>query len=323
MMIFRRKKTEPDDAEPLYYDADDDMEEAEAPAERFDSGAESIRERAQRLRRREMAEREESARRQREWRRASMRKRRAAFVESHRGLLIRAAAAVSVVLLLAGIVYYLAAAHRVTDVEVSGNTMRTDEEIADIVCAGPLGHNSLYLAFRYRERSVEDVPFVEKMTVEIVSPHRIRVTVYEKALAGYVSYLGSYMYFTRDGTVVESSSEEVEGIPEVTGLSFDHILLQEKLPVDDASVFDRILRITQLLNKYNLAVDRIYFDSLNSLTLFYGEVRVNMGQDSYMDEKISNLAQILPKLEGQSGTIDLTGFTPSNHAGISFMEKMN
>ena len=42
------------------------------------------------------------------------------------------------------------------------------------------------------------VPFVEKMDVSVVDPHTIKIEVYEKALAGYVEYLGHYMYFDKD-----------------------------------------------------------------------------------------------------------------------------
>ena len=63
------------------------------------------------------------------------------------------------------------------------------------------------------------------MDVNILTPNTIRISVYEKALAGYVEYLGRYMYFDRDGTVVESSSERTRGIPQVTGLRFDYVVV--------------------------------------------------------------------------------------------------
>ena len=338
-MLFRKRKDNLSGEDTLYYDEEDafssdfpedgdDREPGGGPSglygetDGFSYAADSsIRARADFLRQADKERRQRERREQREWKREAGRRRRAHFVQRHRRGLVRLTVFLSILAALSCVLLYLAVSHQVTSVEVEGNTMLTDEQITDIVCAGPLGRNSLYLAYRYRDAGVRNVPFVEKMTVSIVSPHEIRVMVYEKALAGCVVYLGSYMYFTRDGTVVESSRERVEGIPEVTGLSFDHILLEEKLPVADASVFDRILKITQLLDKYSLNIDRIYFDSMNALTLFYGNVRINMGQDSYTDEKISNLAQILPRLEGRTGVIDLTGFVPGDNSRISFMEK--
>lgn len=67
---------------------------------------------------------------------------------------------------------------------------------------GRFSHNSIYLAVKYRNKSIENIPFIEKMDVNILSPDTIRINVYEKALAGYVEYLGGYVYFDREGTVV-------------------------------------------------------------------------------------------------------------------------
>ena len=55
--------------------------------------------------------------------------------------------------------------------------------------SGPLGNNSLYLSLKYRDRGIQDVPFVDVMNVSILAPDTIKITVYEKALAGYVKYL--------------------------------------------------------------------------------------------------------------------------------------
>lgn len=46
---------------------------------------------------------------------------------------------------------------------------------------------------------------MDVMNVSILAPDTIKITVYEKALAGYVKYLDTYMYFDKDGYVVESS----------------------------------------------------------------------------------------------------------------------
>lgn len=279
------------------------------------------RRRAEELRQHEEEEAKEQKREAREKKRAQRVRARHRFISRHRKALRRTAVITGVLcgLLLAGVI--LCYSHMVTDVEVKGNTLHTDEEITDIVCQGPLflGHNSLYLAWRYRNSAVEGVPFVEKMTVSILSPHSIRITVVEKVLAGYVSYLGDYMYFTRDGTVVEASDQKVDGVPEVTGLGFSHIIIGQKLPVEDSSVFDRILDITQLLDKYSLSIDRIYFDSSSNMSLFYGKVRVDLGRDEYTQEKVASLSYILPQLTGRDGTVDMTDFTPDT-ASVSFRE---
>ena len=132
------------------------------------------------------------------------------------------------VLLIAA--YFVLTHFAVKTVQVDGNKHYSAEEIKAMVMTGYLGDNSLYLTLKYKNKGIEGVPFVETMDVMVQSNDTIRITVYEKALAGYVQYLGRYMYFDNEGVVVETSKVKTKGIPQVTGLSFDHIVLHEKLP---------------------------------------------------------------------------------------------
>lgn len=279
-----------------------------------------IKERAAMLREQDLRDAKVRKQRAKALRRQERREAFWEFWEYHRALkwFLGILAGVLVALLIACI--YIWINYRVDTVYVDGSTHYTDQEITDMVLTGPLEHNSLYLSVRYKNASVGGIPFVEKMDVGIIDAHTIRINVYEKALAGYITYLGNYMYFDRTGTVVEASKEKTEGIPEVTGLSFDHVVLYEKLPVENEEVFTRILNVTQLLKKYELSADRIYFDSSENMTLYFGNVRAALGNDDNTDEKISNLKQILPSLEGKNGILDLVNYTrDSNH--ITFTEK--
>ncbi len=215
---------------------------------------------------------------------------------------------------------YITTAYEVTTVYVDGNVHYTNEEVMDMVMGGRYGNNSLYLALKYRNKGIEGVPFVEKMDVHILSPNTIRISVYEKALAGYVEYLGRYMYFDRDGIVVESSEDRTSGIPQVTGLKFNYVVLNELLPVENDEIFKRILDITQLLNKYELMADKIFFDSSYDLTLFFGEVRVMLGSNSDIDQKIIRLKNILPELEGKKGTLQMENYTEDTK-NITFQQE--
>lgn len=217
-----------------------------------------------------------------------------------------------IIAIIAAILIFLATYYRVRHVQVTGNTRYTSEEITEMVTGNFLSDNSLYLSLTYHSRQIKDVPFIEQMDVTVLSHDSIRITVYEKSLAGYVEYLGTNFYFGRDGTVVESSKDVVDGVPRILGLSFDHVVLYEQLPVENTEIFGRILNVTQLLSKYDLAADRIYFDDDLDMTIYFGGVKVAMGGNDYTDEKLSNVAQILPSLEGRGeGTLEMENYTPS------------
>lgn len=251
-----------------------------------------------------------------------MKKRKTVYVKRYLGLKIGIFVSAVLLLILLGALYYVETTYSVRTVYVEGNSHYTDEEIADRIMVGHLGHNSIYLNFKYRNREIEDIPFVSAIEVEILSPDTVRIRVYEKSLAGYVSYLGRYMYFDRDGTVVESSEMETAGIPEVTGLKFDHVVMYEKLPVEDDKIFARILDITQSLDKYELHADKLFFDREYKVTLYFDEVRVQIGDNSNIDEKFSRLKSILPELVGKKGVLQMEGFTTDSKI-IPFQEDKN
>lgn len=211
--------------------------------------------------------------------------------------------------LLSAAILYIDQNYKIKNVYVDGNVHYTDEEIMDIVMEGPLGDNSLYLSLKYKKKGIDDIPFVQTMDVAILSPDTIRITVYEKSLAGYVEYLGNYMYFDKDGTIVEASESKTAGIPQVTGLQFNYVVMYKPLPVEDKEIFEVILDITQLLNKYNLSADRLYFDSDKEMTIYFQNVRAAVGNGDNIDEKVMLLQSILPDLEGKSGTIHLESYT--------------
>ena len=230
---------------------------------------------------------------------------------------IRIIIALGIINVFLAVSYFMLTHYAVKTVQVDGNKHYSAGEIKSMVMTGFFGDNSLYLSLKYKNKGIEGIPFVETMDVMVQSNDTIRITVYEKALAGYVQYLGRYMYFDNEGVVVESSKVTTKGIPQVTGLDFDHVVLHEKLPVENDQIFQNILAITKLLNKYDVLCDRIQFDSSYNVTLGYNTVKVKIGAMENLDEKLMQLPQILPSLVGERGTLDLQNYT-ADRKSVSF-----
>lgn len=244
-------------------------------------------------------------------------KRNEHFFRNHKSIFIMISIGMVLLGVLIGGYWYVIKNYTVTTSYVEGNVHYTEEEILNMVMTGRYGNNSLFLSLKYRNKSISGVPFVEKMDISVIDPHTIKVEVYEKALAGYVEYLENYMYFDKDGIVVECSEEQTRGIPLVTGLHFDHVVLYEPLPVENKDIFKSILNITQLVNKYDLFIDKIYFGSDDTLTLYFDEVKVALGEATDLDEKLMKLQYMLPELEGKSGTLRMENYTEETK-NISF-----
>lgn len=206
------------------------------------------------------------------------------------------------------VVYYLLDYYKIETVYVDGNVHYTQDEIKEMVMEGPLGDNSLYLSLKYQNKSITGIPFIAAMDVMVLTPDTIRISVYEKSLAGYIAYLGRYIYFDKEGMVVESSTVKTAGIPQITGLDFEHVIVGEPLPVENKDIFYDILSVTQTLSKYQLTAERIYFNAKEEMTIHFGNIKVAFGTSSDLDEKIILLRNLLPKLEGKKGTLDIQNY---------------
>lgn len=203
---------------------------------------------------------------------------------------------------------------KVRTVKVEGSKHYTAQQIQDMVITDKLSTNSVYLKLKYKNKKIENIPFVEQMDVQIEDRNTVRIIVYEKAIAGYVTFLENRIYFDKDGIVVEISKDSVPGIPEISGLEFGYVVLHEPLPVEDVRIFKDILNLTQLLNKNSLVADKIYFDHFGDITLYFGDIRVSLGNGEYLDERVTHLAAILKKTEPMNlkGKLHMESFTLSN-----------
>ena len=200
---------------------------------------------------------------------------------------------------------YVLSKYHVENVYVDGNLHYSDDEIKEMIMGGVLGDNSLYLSYKYKNWEAKNIPFIDAVTVENLSPETIKITVYEKALAGYIKYLDAFMYFDKDGYLIENSSVRTAGIPQITGLSFSYAVLGQPLPVEDERVFGDILTITKLLKKYEISADKIQFENGN-VTLHFGDVKIALGNErSRLEDKIMNLPKFLDDLKGRKGVLHM------------------
>lgn len=197
---------------------------------------------------------------------------------------------------------------RISDVTVTGNERYTDEQMEDILFPDRMSRNPVVCYLRNRFQEHEKIPFVEDYKILFQGINKVEIIVYEKSIIGYVSYMSSYLYFDKDGIVVESANEKLSGIPWITGLKFGHIILYQKLPVENESVFQEILNLTQILASYDMKVDKIEYNSFGEATLHVGDIEVILGNNESLNGKIAELGDMMPKLKGRKGTLYLENY---------------
>ena len=201
---------------------------------------------------------------------------------------------------------------RVGKIQVYGNDHHSPEEISSDLIGNVFMKNTVYMLWKYRDgRIPDDMPYLESLHVQLKSPSRLDVHVTEKQPVAYLD-VGGHVYIDQEGTVLEITDETYAGIPIVTGAAVEEPLLYQKLPAQSGAQLRTILSLTQLLSYQGVTTDEIRFGENMEITIFAGSIEIQLGQDEYLEEKVANLAKILPRLDGQSGTLHLEGFTGRN-----------
>ena len=199
------------------------------------------------------------------------------------------------VLVLLTVVYLVLDLYTVENVSVEGNVHYTASGIRDIVERGWFADNTLMLSLKYKDKSIRNA---------------IKINVREKEIAGYVRYMDRFMYFDKDGVVVEASGVETEGLPLVTGLQFDSFKMYAALPVNNEHVFQTVLNMTQAIDAAGLKAEEIAFDKDYDISFITGDVRVSIGDDKNMNEKVQMAAKLLSSEEmaGRKGTLHIENY---------------
>ena len=197
---------------------------------------------------------------------------------------------------------------RVNKITFLGNRQYSNKELEKLIFTEDLDYNSAYAFVIDKWKPHKTLPFVDRYELHWKNPFSLDIIVYEKNIVGYVEYMSGNLYFDGDGIVVESTKKNLPGIPKITGLKFSKVSLYKTLPVEDKAVFRDILNLSASLKAENLECDHIDYDAMSNATLYMGDIKVLLGNNEDMEQKLSSLKDILPALSGRKGTLDLTKY---------------
>lgn len=106
-------------------------------------------------------------------------------------------------------------------------------------------------------------------------------------------------------------------VPLVTGLTFEHVTMNKQLPVEKPAVFRTMLALTRITEKYNITPDRVEFTENGEIILhYYDTVRILLGTDTALEEKMTRVAAILPSLSGLSGELHMEDYKDGNSSFV-------
>ena len=174
-------------------------------------------------------------------------------------------------------------------IKISGLSYYTEAEVKKAVVENGYIDNSVAYFLKCKIASPDLLPFIDSIHVRINRPDTITVEVKEK---------------------------KYDDVPLVTGLKYDELVMQEKIPVKKEKVFSYLLELTTAIDKYNLPIDQIYIKEDGNALLISDKITVDLYNKKDIDIKISELAGMLKKVKGKSGTIDMKYFSEDHKIAV-------
>jgi cell division protein FtsQ len=221
---------------------------------------------------------------------------------------------VSFVVICAAMIFGMSVFFRVTDIEVTGASQYTKEEI--IAASGIEEGDNLFFINRFTAISkiFSKLPFIEEVTITRSLPNKLLFEVTESTAAAYLSTETGFWIIDRGCKVLGSVSAEetaskirVDGItpetPPATGQVIDPGEA-ERQKVDYLSAV-----LTAVLNQdMQGSVTYIDMSDVSNPSFDYlGRFTVKLGKNEDVDYKFELLLSAVSQLsEGDSGTIDLS-----------------
>lgn len=192
-------------------------------------------------------------------------------------------------------------------VNVKGNTYSTDKEIVELVKNDKYSNNALYVIGKYKMGKGGTLPCFEKIEVNLNAPWSIQITVKEKQPVGYLADGKDYVYFDKEGLVVEKGRIPIKGVPLVEGIEVKSTEEYKTLKNNSSGIFEKISKVSRELKKQKLTAEKIVCEK-DRIYLYMENVCVSLGTQ-VTAEKIAQLPPIIEKLNGQEGTLHLENYS--------------
>lgn len=192
-------------------------------------------------------------------------------------------------------------------IEVTGIESLTQKEVADWVKRDTPSGNSLYVLWKSKFQPDELLPMMKSAEISMKNPWTIKVRVEEHKLLGGILHENEYVYFDEEGTVLKKQTESLPGIPMIEGVGVKKVILNHKVKAENRKVFSCVIQVGKVMEKWELSPDKIVFEGTEA-TLHFGTIAVKIG-DGNFDDRAAQIAPILEKLQGKTGTVHLEKFT--------------
>lgn len=210
---------------------------------------------------------------------------------------------------------------RIRTVTVEGNTFFSEQEVAKTYQSS-FWEKNLLTFFIFDKLGINtDPPYVRESEVTFPSINEAHIKLYEKTILAGVCFSNHYIYFDKDGMVLQSLDKALPDIPYFVVDDIKDFSLYQTLSTGREEELPQMMNLANRLMYYKIDWDRIEINSEGFATLYSGAITVLLGRHTDYDEILSVLSDILEtaKKSKKSGEIDLSNYKAG--ASVIFKEK--
>ncbi|MGI6072693.1 MAG: hypothetical protein ACOX75_06790 [Lachnospiraceae bacterium] len=134
----------------------------------------------------------------------------------------------------------------------------------------------------------------------------------------YVLYMDAFVEIDRDGVALSMSPIRPEGMAEISGISFGHIVVGKKPVADDEKKLEYALSVAAELKNVGIdEIGEIFATSGGTIIMYMDNVKIDLGENRKTAEKIEDLKSFTHELKGLSGTLNMRE-ADTNDMGYTF-----
>ena len=206
----------------------------------------------------------------------------------------------------------------IQEIEVKGNEKISNDTVESLSGVQE-GQNIFRVIKKNIIKNLKENTYIDNATIKRIIPGTLEITIQEREVAYQIKVINSYVYIDYQGYILEVSSKDAK-VPIIEGIKTkqDTLLNGKRLSNDDIDYLKVLLKIMEEAKNINIAnyIDKITIkDGEYILDLSSQKKTVNLGDATYLTNKMSYLKAILLKEKGNKGEIFLngnlnTGFKP-------------
>lgn len=212
---------------------------------------------------------------------------------------------------------------RVMKVNVVGNHLYKNQEIEKIVFNSKFSRISLvcFINNVLNEKKYS-LPNVERISVKFISPIEVEIRVLEKPIIGYIRFQDEYYYFDEDMYIIDLHDMKDKRYIEVSGLTIGKNEIGTYLELQNKNITFIIKKIAQHFDEVEMPIENLNCSDENNILIVSENITVDVGKGDFIEEKLSLLIDIYPKIKQYKGILDLSDVETTKDRGEYIFKKI-